>query len=109
MLIDPMAPADKPETAQMLVIHRALRRELALLPGLVAAVRPGDTARAGLLGRHLALVLHMLHDHHEAEDDLLWPVLEARAPLADDLVATMTAQHATVAAAGDAISADLLR
>ncbi|XVU28996.1 hemerythrin domain-containing protein [Actinoplanes sp. CA-054009] len=107
MMIDPLAPADKPETAQMVVIHRALRRELALLPGLIAAVRPGDTTRATLLGRHLALVLHMLHDHHEAEDELLWPILEHRAPMSDDLVATMIEQHRVVESAVASITREL--
>jgi hypothetical protein len=46
-LIDATAPKNKPETGQMVVIHKALRREFGLLPGLVAEVPGTDTARAG--------------------------------------------------------------
>jgi hypothetical protein len=100
VLIDPNAPADRPETAQMVVIHRALRREFGLLPGLIASSGP-----AGPLIRHLNLLLLMLHEHHEAEDELLWPALHRRAPReADDLIAAMTSQHAAVAAAVDRAS-----
>jgi iron-sulfur cluster repair protein YtfE (RIC family) len=97
MLISPEAPADKPETDQMKVIHRALRREFALLPGLIEATPGGDVARARALGGHLTLVLGMLHEHHEAEDQMLWPLLHQRVPLEDDLVTTMEAQHQTIA------------
>jgi hypothetical protein len=104
MTIDPDAPADKPETQQMKVIHRAMRREFARLPGLVAAVPAGDTARARLLGGHLGLVLGMLHEHHEAEDDLLWPLLVQRAPLQKDLVGLMEKQHRAIADAVGAVT-----
>ncbi|GAA2528837.1 hemerythrin domain-containing protein [Winogradskya humida] len=97
MLINPDAPADKPETEQMTVIHQALRREFALLPELVAAVPAADTDRARVLARHLTLVLGMLHEHHEAEDDLLWPLLHQRVPMEDDLITTMETQHRSIA------------
>jgi hemerythrin-like domain-containing protein len=97
MLINPDAPADKPEIEQMKVIHRAMRREFAQLPELIAAVPAGDNARARLLGDHLALVLGMLHEHHEAEDELIWPILTARVPLEKDLVALMEKQHQAIA------------
>ncbi|MEU3644174.1 hemerythrin domain-containing protein [Lentzea sp. NPDC034063] len=99
MPIDPNAPADKPETQQMKVIHRAMRREFSLLPGLVAAVAPGDVPRAELLAGHLRLMLDMLHGHHEAEDELLWPVLTLRAPVEHDLIAIMEKQHDAIAQA----------
>jgi hypothetical protein len=107
VLINPDAPVDKPETDQMKVIHRAMRREFALVPDLMVAVAAGDTARARVLGGHLSLLLGMLHEHHEAEDELLWPVLHERVPLEKDLVDTMEAQHRTVADAVAAINADL--
>ena len=107
MLIDPDAPADKPEIEQMKVIHRALRREYAHLPALVTAVPAGDTARARLVGAHLSLVLGMLHEHHEAEDELIWPVLLPRIAPESDLIATMEKQHHAIADAVEAISAGL--
>ena len=102
--IDPNAPADKPETEQMKVIHRALTREFALLPGQVEQVPEGDTARAEVIGAHLTLVLGMLHEHHEAEDELLWPVLHQRVPLENELIDTMESQHHAIAEAIDAVN-----
>ncbi|WP_436535160.1 hemerythrin domain-containing protein [Actinoplanes sp. HUAS TT8] len=105
MRINPDAPADKPETDQMKVIHRALSREFALFPTLVAAVPPGDTTRARRVGRHVGLILGMLHEHHEAEDELLWPVLRSRVPLEQALVDVMEEQHHVIATAVTAIEA----
>jgi len=107
MLINPDAPADKPETQQMKVIHRVLRREFAQLPGLIAEVSVGDTARARLLGDHLSLALDMLHEHHEAEDELLWPVLSERVLLEKDLITVMEMQHGAIADAVDIVAAEL--
>jgi hypothetical protein len=96
MLIDAAAPENKPETAQMVVIHKALRREFGLLPGLVGTVSGGDAARARLLIRHAELLLFFLHSHHDSEDRLLWPILADRVPAARELTATMEQQHRAV-------------
>lgn len=106
MLIDPNSPLDKPETQQMKVIHRAMRREFAQLPELIAAVPAGDVARARLLGDHLSLVLVMLHEHHEAEDELLWPVLTERVPLEKELIEVMRQQHDVIARAVAVVEAE---
>lgn len=107
MMINPDSPVDKPETQQMKVIHQAMRREFVLLPDLVAGVRGGDTARARLVGGHLSLVLGMLHEHHEAEDDLLWPILVERVPLERDLITVMEKQHQAIADAVSTVVAEL--
>ena len=91
----------------MVVIHQALRREFTLLPALVAAVPDNDAVRARTIGEHLTLVLAMLHDHHEAEDELLWPLLRQRVPLRKELIDTMEQQHQAVADAIHAIQASL--
>ncbi|TDD30194.1 hemerythrin domain-containing protein [Nonomuraea terrae] len=107
MLIDPAAPPDKPETAQMKVIHKALRREFRLLPVLASQVAGHDTKRAGELASHATLVLGMLHEHHESEDTLLWPLLRQRVPLEKPLVETMEEQHHVVAELIGALQEDL--
>ena len=107
MFINADAPADKPETDQMKVIHRVMRRELPLLAGLVAAVPPGDNLRSAVLAHHLDLVIGMIHEHHESEDELIWPLLHARVPMRDDLIDVMQEQHAAVAQALDGIRRDL--
>lgn len=87
----------KPDTTDMILVHRVFRREFRLAPGLVRYVSAGDTARAGRIGAHIANLADALHHHHSGEDDLVWPKLLQRAPLDDGLVARMQAQHETVA------------
>lgn len=85
------------DTREMLVVHSLFRRELRLAAGLVRRVAPGDTQRAAAVAEHLALVEDVLHHHHVAEDELLWPLLSQRVP--DDLapvVHLMEVQHQRV-------------
>ena len=80
----------------MVVVHRAFRRELGSLPDLVRAVRPGDTVRAGVVAGHARMILKGLHLHHTGEDELLWPRLLERAVPETALVERMEAQHEQV-------------
>ena len=84
------------DTHDMVVVHRAFRREFRLISPLVRAVPAGDTARAAVLAAHGRLMLEGLHLHHTSEDDLLWPLLLERCPPDADLVERMEAQHARV-------------
>ena len=77
----------------MVVVHRAFRREFRLLPELVRRVPPGDTARAAVLAAHARMVLTGLHLHHTSEDALLWPKLIERCTPEADLIYRMEAQH----------------
>lgn len=88
----------RPHTHEMVVIHRGLRREARLLVELTAAVAPGDTARARLLGDHFRDYRLGLTGHHHGEDAYLWPPLMARVDLEADLVLRMEGQHERVAA-----------
>jgi iron-sulfur cluster repair protein YtfE (RIC family) len=54
---------------------------------------------------HLVEMVTMLHHHHAGEDELVWPRLEQRAELSDDLVARMEEQHAQVSVLLDAVDA----
>ena len=82
------------DTWEMVLVHRVFRREFRLLPALVRAVAPGDTARARVLGEHLADVANGLHHHHTAEDELLWPLMLERDAVHAELIHRMEAQHA---------------
>src|SRR4051794_20456774 len=90
------ATAPLTDVHDMVVVHRAFRREFRLVPGLVRAVPAGDTARTAVLAGHARLVLEGLHLHHTSEDDLLWPLLLERCPPDADLVERMEAQHSAV-------------
>jgi hemerythrin-like domain-containing protein len=97
-----------PDTHDMIVVHRVFRRESRLLPDLVAAVRPGDVARARTLAGHVRDYRLGLHEHHTGEDELVWPLLLARIDLDADLVLRMEVQHKAVASTLDA-AIELLR
>ena len=92
------SPQTTVDTQEMVVVHRALRREARLLAELVAAVTPGDTARARVLAAHFRVYRLGLHNHHHGEDELLWPPLLARVDLEAEIVLRMEAQHERVAA-----------
>ena len=81
------------DTWDMLLVHRVFRRDFRMLPALVRGVAEGDTARAETVGFHLEHLGNGLHHHHTAEDELLWPLLLARATPHTDLINRMEAQH----------------
>ena len=91
------AVRERPDTHDMYVVHRVFRRESALLPRLVRAVRPGDTARARLVADHARGYALGLHHHHTGEDTHIWPLLLARVDLEAELVLRMEEQHERVA------------
>src|SRR4051812_26190744 len=94
----PPATDERPDTREMVVVHRIFRRESRLMPLMVRAVEPGDTDRAAFVGRHLRDYLDALHGHHTAEDEVLWPLLLARVDLERELVVRMQSQHEALAA-----------
>jgi hemerythrin-like domain-containing protein len=93
----------------MVVVHRAFRREFRLIPELARGVAAGDTARAKVVADHARLVLTGLHGHHTGEDLLLWPKLLERSAPDAALVHRMEAQHERVAEAVDRIGPALDR
>jgi len=104
---DPNAPAGKPDTDEMKVIHKAMRREFALLGDVIAAVPAGDRATATTVAGHADLMMAMLHEHHDSEDQYIWPLLHQRDSLDDALIDTMEQQHEALADAIASIEPDL--
>ncbi|WP_432559305.1 SRPBCC family protein [Granulicoccus sp. GXG6511] len=105
-LADLAGAVERPETRDMLVIHRLFTRELAAGPDLVRGVPAGDLHRAGVVADHLAVVLNTLVDHHHGEDVLIWPLLAERTTIAPDLSARLDEQHEQIHA--DIIEARIL-
>jgi hypothetical protein len=91
------------DVRDMYVVHRAFRREFGLIPRLIRTAPAGDVARAEVIAQHLDLMLAGLHMHHTGEDELLWPLLLARATPSRVLIETMQAQHETVDGYADQI------
>lgn len=88
--------AQRPDTRDMVVIHRVFRREITLLPQLIRAVPDGDAARARVIAAHFADYQLGLHFHHRGEDELIWPLLLARVDLEAETVLRMEAQHEVI-------------
>ncbi|MBF6320678.1 hemerythrin domain-containing protein [Nocardia cyriacigeorgica] len=86
------------DTQDMKIVHRAFRRESRLLMELVAAVAPGDTRRAAVIAAHFRDYRLGLTNHHEGEDELLWPPLLSRVDLGAEVIVRMQHQHERVEA-----------
>ena len=85
---------DGPRLASdMVLVHKVFRRELGMLPTLVAAVRPAQTSRAALLAGHYQTLATALRHHHDAERDLLWQRLAERSQLDPALQDRMRTWH----------------
>lgn len=91
----------RPDTHEMVIVHRAFRREFRLAPDLIRGVAPGDTARARVVAAHVSDLIWGLHHHHHGEDELLWPKLLERAAPRAELIELMEVQHSRISAALD--------
>jgi hypothetical protein len=80
-----------PDLTGFLLAHAAMRQEFGLLAD-VAGQRLAP-ARERLVEDQIALVLEILHHHHTAEDDTIWPALRARAPQARTGLDELEADH----------------
>jgi len=95
--------AAQPDLSGFLIAHAGMRQEFGLLAA--TAYEPMDGERRQLWESQVALVLDVLHHHHTAEDDTIWPMLRARAPEAIPTLDQLESEHAHIdpllAAAGD--------
>ncbi|MGA2803553.1 MAG: hemerythrin domain-containing protein [Acidimicrobiales bacterium] len=99
-------PIDGPvltDTRDMIALHDAFKRALRDAPSQIASVVDGDTLRARRFGDYLGEVLWLLHAHHEAEDELLYPLLSERAPEDRGLFSRMEGQHAALTSSTQAV------
>jgi len=90
---------------QMAMIHRTFHREFDNLSGLIRAVAPGDTHESRFIGNYLGNMISLLHHHHVAEDEVLWPRLRDRAPSSDNALQRAQDEHAAIAEAIDKVEA----
>ena len=86
------------DTHDMVVVHRVFRREFTLIPQMARATPAGDTAQAAAVAAHIREMVHMLHQHHRGEDELLWPLLRERAAVDVEVIRQMETQHTAIAA-----------
>jgi hemerythrin-like domain-containing protein len=90
------ADADVPNVLGMQIAHRVMLRDLDRTIGVTMAMADGGVditrRRVRALVRYLESMVHSIHHHHRAEDDILWPVIELRAGAHVDLTA-LTEDH----------------
>ncbi len=85
--------AAHPDTWEMVFAHNSFRRHLGAVPRLVRAVPERDAARAATVVGFLDELTAALHHHHQAEDELMWPLLLQRAPMDSAMILRMEEQH----------------
>ena len=84
---------DRPDTRDMIAVHKALRAALGAGQQRVRDVEPGDEARRALIADYYDNILWFLDVHHHGEEDLVFPRLRERCPDAVAVVDTMESQH----------------
>jgi iron-sulfur cluster repair protein YtfE (RIC family) len=100
------APSAVLDTRDMVVVHQAMRRELRLAPAAVRRAPCDDRRQVRRVARHLQQLTLGVTLHHEGEDRLLWPKLQARVPeQLVPLIDLMERQHQTVHALIEAVDA----
>jgi hemerythrin-like domain-containing protein len=87
----------RPDTHDMVVIHRIFRRGFPELSALVGDAPRGELARANAIANHVDFLLNGLEPHHRADDDHLWPRLLDRVIDQRDEIERMAAAHHEIA------------
>jgi hemerythrin-like domain-containing protein len=84
------------DATAMTRFHRIFREALDGAPRFVGAVAAGDHERADVVGSYYANVLKLLHAHHEAEDETIYPLMVQRLPEHADVINRVNAEHEVV-------------
>lgn len=81
----------------MYLMHHAFRRDLARFVAAVAATPVEDRATWRALAARWVRFSEVLHHHHTAEDDLIWPYLLERADAGErETLAAMEEEHGEI-------------
>jgi hemerythrin-like domain-containing protein len=87
------AALTRPDTTDMVAVHRVFRESLGIAPQLIGSVPGDDVERVAAVAGYYSEILAFLHVHHEGEDALLWPRLAQRCPADADLIRRIAGQH----------------
>src|SRR3954462_12243739 len=83
----------RPDTNEMVRVHRVVREAFAPAPQLIGAVRADDVDQVSRIATYYEGVLVFLHVHHEGEDELLWPRLLERCQGKSAVINLASDQH----------------
>jgi Hemerythrin HHE cation binding domain len=100
MSVEP--PAD---TRMMGIVHAAFSRDLARVRLVLTAAPAPQGSRRQAVADQVLWLMEMLHEHHQTEDDGLWPLIRRHNPAAAPLLATMEADHRAIVPAIGALTA----
>lgn len=91
------APEGPLDMQMMYLMHHAFRRDLDAFAGAVRGTPVDDRRTWRLLAERWELFAEVLHKHHTAEDDLIWPALMSLGSAEDVVVLeAMEAEHAEI-------------
>lgn len=90
------APID---VRDMKIVHETFRRAYEQTAELVRANPTPSAGRVTFLADHCDFGLTLLHNHHEGEDELLYPLLAERVPEQVEMIERIEAQHSDVTGA----------
>ena len=93
------------DVRDMAIVHQAYRREFALAPRILRDLLPEEHERRAAAAEWFGVMLLSMRHHHVAEDALLYPLLDGRAPR--ELLDHMERQHRMVAQAVATVQARL--
>jgi hemerythrin-like domain-containing protein len=92
------------EVRDMAIVHRTFRNAYAEAAQLVRAAPAPSPQRVSFLADHIDFGIALLHHHHEAEDELLYPLLIERAPGQAGTTEEVAREHQLVKGALDAVT-----
>ena len=89
----------------MAIVHRTFRNAYEESAKLVRAAPSPSPGRVTFLADHIDFAIAMLHNHHEGEDELLYPKLIERVPEQAAMTEQVDHEHQLIKTALDATSA----
>jgi hemerythrin-like domain-containing protein len=87
----------QPDLGPSYLEHRAMRMDAERLRALVASARPADAARLTALAAWYAKYEGAIHDHHTAEEAVVYPALLERDPTFADADGELEGEHRVLA------------
>jgi hemerythrin-like domain-containing protein len=84
------------DATAMIRFHRIFREALDAAPRFVGEARADDIDRADLVGSYYANVLKLVHAHHEAEDETIFPWMVERLSEHNEVLTRVNAEHDAV-------------
>jgi len=100
-----MSKAQPIDVRDMAIVHRTFRNAYDESARLVRAAPAPSPGRVTFLADHIDFAIAMLHDHHEGEDELLYPKLIERVPEQAAMTEQVDHEHQLIKTALDATSA----